>query len=69
MPTATLTSKGQVFLPLTRRIVFDLKTGQKLDFLSDGDGFRFGGFEVRHGRAAWPFCRQSFVARQLGNHG
>ena len=40
MPTATLTSKGQINLPLTVRTALALTTGQKLDFLPDGDGFR-----------------------------
>jgi antitoxin PrlF len=40
MPTATLTSKGQITLPLTVRTALGLTTGQKLDFLPDGDGFR-----------------------------
>ena len=40
MPTATLTSKVQITLPLTVRTALGLTTGQKLDFLPEGDGFR-----------------------------
>jgi antitoxin PrlF len=40
MPTATLTSKGQITLPLAVRTALGLAEGQKLDFLADGDGFR-----------------------------
>jgi antitoxin PrlF len=40
MPTATLTSKGQITLPLAVRAALGLAAGQKLDFLADGDGFR-----------------------------
>ncbi len=40
MPTATLTSKGQITLPLTVRTALGLTAGQKLDFLPDGEGFR-----------------------------
>jgi antitoxin PrlF len=40
MPTATLTSKGQITLPLAVRVALGLTTGQKIDFLPDGDSFR-----------------------------
>jgi antitoxin PrlF len=40
MPTATLTSKGQITVPLAVRTSLGLSAGQKLDFLVDGDGFR-----------------------------
>ncbi len=40
MPTATLTSKGQITLPLAVRLALGLSAGQKVDFLPDGDSFR-----------------------------
>jgi antitoxin PrlF len=40
VPIATLTSKGQITLPLAVRTSLGLTAGQKLDFLTDGDGFR-----------------------------
>jgi antitoxin PrlF len=40
VPIATLTSKGQITLPLAVRTSLSLIAGQKLDFLADGDGFR-----------------------------
>ena len=40
MPTATLTSKGQITLPLPVRNALNLHAGAKLDFVEDGDGFR-----------------------------
>jgi antitoxin PrlF len=40
MPTATLTSKGQITLPLAVRLALGLTAGQKVDFLRDGDSFR-----------------------------
>jgi antitoxin PrlF len=40
MPTATLTSKGQITLPLAVRVALGLTVGQKIDFLPEGDSFR-----------------------------
>lgn len=40
MPVATLTSKGQITLPLSVRTALGLTAGQKIDFLPDGNGFR-----------------------------
>jgi antitoxin PrlF len=40
MPTATLTSKGWVTLPLAVRTALGLAAGQKIDFLPEGDSFR-----------------------------
>lgn len=40
MPTATLTSKGQVTIPLAVRNVLGLHAGSKLDFVRDKDGFK-----------------------------
>jgi antitoxin PrlF len=40
MPTATLTSKGQITLPLAVRAALGLTAGQKIDFLPEGDSFR-----------------------------
>jgi antitoxin PrlF len=40
MPTATLTSKGQVTIPLSIRTVLGLHAGSKLDFIQDGSGFK-----------------------------
>jgi antitoxin PrlF len=38
MTTATLTSKGQVTLPKPIRDQLKLKTGDKIDFVTDADG-------------------------------
>ena len=38
MATATITSKGQVTIPLSVRNDMDLKPGSKLDFIPDADG-------------------------------
>ena len=40
MPTATLTSKGQVTIPLAVRNLLGLYAGSKLDFIQDEDGFK-----------------------------
>ena len=40
MPTATLTSKGQVTIPLALRTALGLNTGSRLDFVQEGEGFR-----------------------------
>jgi antitoxin PrlF len=40
MPTATLTSKGQITIPLAVRAALGLTAGQKIDFLPEGDSFR-----------------------------
>ncbi len=40
MPTATLSSKGQITLPLAVRRALGLTAGQKIDFLREGDSFR-----------------------------
>lgn len=40
MPSATLTSKGQITLPLAVRTMLGLVVGQKVDFVSEGDSFR-----------------------------
>ena len=40
MPTATLTSKGQITLPLAVRAMLGLVAGQKVDFVPEGDSFR-----------------------------
>jgi antitoxin PrlF len=40
MPTATLTSKGQITVPLAVRIPLGLTVAQKIDFLPEGDSFR-----------------------------
>jgi antitoxin PrlF len=40
MPVATLTSKGQITLPLAVRAALGLSAGQKVDFVPDGDSFR-----------------------------
>ena len=44
MPTATLTSKGQITLPLAVRAMLGLVVGQKVDFVPEGDGFRVVAF-------------------------
>ena len=40
MPTTTLTSKGQITIPLEVRTALGLHAGAKLDFVLDNDGFR-----------------------------
>lgn len=40
MPTATLTSKGQITIPLSLRTVLGLHAGSKLDFIRDANGFK-----------------------------
>lgn len=42
MPTATLTSKGQITLPQPVRIALGLEAGDKIDFVPEADG----GFRV-----------------------
>ena len=39
MPTATLTSKGQVTIPLSLRTLLGLHAGAKLDFVQHERGF------------------------------
>ncbi|MEM9303813.1 MAG: AbrB/MazE/SpoVT family DNA-binding domain-containing protein [Pseudomonadota bacterium] len=39
MSTATLTSKGQITLPIEVRRALNLTPGDKVDFVSTGDGF------------------------------
>lgn len=40
MPTATLTSKGQITIPLAVRTALGLHAGAKLDFVLDQDSFK-----------------------------
>jgi antitoxin PrlF len=40
MPAATLTSKGQITIPLAVRTALGLHTGTKVDFVRVGDGFK-----------------------------
>lgn len=40
MSTATLTSKGQITIPLDVRTALGLHVGAKLDFVLDQDGFK-----------------------------
>ena len=40
MPTATLTTKGQITIPLSLRTVLGLHAGSKLDFIQENDGFK-----------------------------
>ena len=40
MPTATLTSEGQVTIPLALRTALGLNAGSRLDFFQEDDGFR-----------------------------
>lgn len=40
MPTATLTSKGQITIPLAVRTALGLHAGAQMDFVLDEDGFK-----------------------------
>ena len=40
MPTATLTSKGQITIPLSLRTALGLHPGSRLDFIREDGGFR-----------------------------
>ncbi|MBP6404538.1 MAG: AbrB/MazE/SpoVT family DNA-binding domain-containing protein [Proteobacteria bacterium] len=40
MPAATLTSKGQITLPLAVRAALGLHAGSKVDFVPTKDGFK-----------------------------
>ncbi len=40
MPTATLTSKGQITIPLALRTALGLHAGSRLDFVREEDGFK-----------------------------
>ena len=40
MPIATLTSKGQITVPLAVRRAMGLHAGTKVDFVPAGDGFK-----------------------------
>lgn len=40
MPTATLTSKGQITIPQSLRTALGLHPGAKLDFIRDENGFK-----------------------------
>ena len=40
MPTATLTSKGQITLPVEVRRSLGLRQGSRVDFVPDGHGYR-----------------------------
>jgi len=40
MPTATLTSKGQITVPIEVRKKLGLRQGSSVHFIADGDGFR-----------------------------
>lgn len=58
MPTATLTSKGQITIPLVLRNAFNLRAGTKLDFVVDGEGFK-----VVPLRNAAPLLKGRFAGR------
>ena len=40
MPTATLTSKGQITVPIEVRRSLGLRQGSRVDFVPDGHGYR-----------------------------
>lgn len=40
MPTATLTSKGQITIPLSLRTALGLHAGSRLDFIREQNGFK-----------------------------
>lgn len=49
MPTATVTSKGQVTLPKKVREALRIRPGDRIDFVLDGEGgahLRLGRFDV-----------------------
>jgi antitoxin PrlF len=58
MPTATLTSKGRITLPLAVRTALRLTAGQKIEFLPQGDSFRVGAL-----RTDGAVLRGSFAGR------
>lgn len=58
MPTATITSKGQVTIPLALRTALGLHAGVKLDFVRDKDGFK-----VVPLRGAAPTLKGRFAGR------
>jgi antitoxin PrlF len=40
MAVATMTSKGQITIPLAVRTALGLRPGAKVDFVPEGDGFK-----------------------------
>lgn len=67
MPTATLTSKGQITIPLSLRTVLGLHPGSKLDFIRDESGFKaipvqVGGQKTLKGRFAGRASRPVTIA-------
>ncbi|MFZ4539953.1 AbrB/MazE/SpoVT family DNA-binding domain-containing protein [Propionivibrio sp.] len=58
MPTATLSSKGQVTIPLAVRTALGLHMGDKLDFVLDQDGLK-----VVPMRASEPTLKGRFSGR------
>jgi len=61
MPTATLTSKGQITIPLSIRVALGLHAGVKLDFVQSEDGFKV--VPLRHASSA---LKGRFAGRVAG---
>ncbi|MFN0301142.1 MAG: AbrB/MazE/SpoVT family DNA-binding domain-containing protein [Burkholderiales bacterium] len=59
MPTATLTSKGQITMPQSVRQSLGLQTGDKIDFVPDEEG----GFKVIALRKDVSILRGRFAGR------
>ena len=58
MPTATMTSKGQITVPADVRAQFGLKTGARVDFIVNGAGElvmrpRTGDIRAIRGAISW----------------
>jgi antitoxin PrlF len=66
MPTATLTSKGQITIPLALRTALGLHAGAKLDFVQQDDGFKVvplrSGVDTLKGRFSGRVARPMTVA-------
>ena len=66
MPTTTVTSKGQVTIPLALRKALGLHAGSRLDFVQDGAGMRVTALQnssgALKGRFAGRVCKPVSLA-------